>query len=107
MTELTITASDASDASGSQTFRVLVRNGSSPLEVFPNPVKDNLFIRTSQTTEASVRMVSALGATVYEGQIHSNPFDPATIVCKDFPAGIYTLLVDIGEEQYKKTVVKQ
>ena len=52
-------------------------------------------------------MVSALGATVYEGQIHSNPFDPATIVCKDFPAGIYTLLVDIGEEQYKKTVVKQ
>ena len=107
MTELTITASDASDASCSQTFRVLVRNGSSPLEVFPNPVKDNLFIRTSQTTEASVRMVSALGATVYEGQIHSNPFDPATIVCKDFPAGIYTLLVDIGEEQYKKTVVKQ
>ena len=106
-TTLTVTATDASGATAKLSFRVLVRDGSVPVELYPNPVKDNLYIRTGQSAEASVKMVSALGSVVYDGKLQCNPFDPATIRCAEFPAGVYTVIVEMGGETYKKTVVKQ
>ena len=106
-TTLTVTAKDAAGAAVEQSFRVLVRNGSTPLEVYPNPVKDNLYIRTAQAGDVAVKLVSTLGAVVYEGTLQSSPFDPASINCSDYPSGVYTLMVEAGGESYKKTVVKQ
>lgn len=106
-TTLTVLAKDASGESASQSFRVLVRDGSSPLEVYPNPVKDNLYIRTAQASEVKVKLVSTLGAVVYEGSLQSSPFEPASIDCSDYPSGVYTLVAEAGGQSYKKTVVKQ
>lgn len=106
-TVITITAADASGASCEQSFRVLVRNGNEKLEVYPNPVKDNMYIRTGESGNASVKMVSSLGNVVYEGNLSCSPFDPAVVNCSGFSAGVYTLMVEIGGEKFKKTVVKQ
>lgn len=106
-TVLTVSAADVSGASCEQSFRVLVRNGSEKLEVYPNPVKDNLYIRTGESASASVKMVSSLGNVVYEGSVSSSPFDPAVVNCSGFSAGVYTLMVEVGGEKFKKTVVKQ
>ena len=106
-TVITVTAADASGASCEQSFRVLVRNGSEKLEVYPNPVKDNMYIRTGESASASVKMVSSLGNVVYEGNVSCSPFDPAVVNCTAFPAGVYTVMVEVGGEKFKKTVVKQ
>lgn len=106
-TDFTVEAIDASGASCSQTFAILVRSGDVPVEAYPNPVKDNLYIRPAQPGAVSVKLVSSLGNTVFDGQLQADPFSPATIDCKGFPAGVYTLFVEMGSEKFKTTLVKQ
>ena len=66
-----------------------------------------MYIRTGESASASVKMVSSLGNVVYEGSVSSSPFDPAVVNCSGFSAGVYTLMVEVGGEKFKKTVVKQ
>ncbi len=106
-TSVTVKASDGSGASASQTFRVLVRDGSTPVEAYPNPVKDYLNIRTGESGTATVKLVNSLGGTVYSGELPASPFDPAQVDCRTFPAGVYTLMVNLGENKVVKTIVKQ
>ena len=107
MSRILVSASDAKGDAVTQEFRVLVRNGSTPLEVYPNPVKDRLYIRTAQAGDVALKLVSTLGAVVYEGSLQSSPFEPASIDCSGYPSGVYTLVAEAGGESYKKTVVKQ
>ena len=55
----------------------------------------------------ALKLVSTLGAVVYEGSLPSSPFEPASIDCSGYPSGVYTLVAEAGGESYKKTVVKQ
>ena len=90
----------------SQQFRVLVRNGKQDLDVYPNPVKDNLYIRTDTEADASVRIVSAAGATVISETVHITPFEPAVVDMSSLPAGVYTVLVSYGDKLLNYNVVK-
>lgn len=106
-TTLTVTAKDARGATARQSFRVLVRNGSVPVEAYPNPVKDYLNIRTSDTATANVKLISSLGAVCFTGSLPVSPFEPAKIDCQSYSAGIYTLVVELGSSEYRYTIVKQ
>jgi len=107
MNSITVTATDGSGASASQSFRVLVRDGSTPVEAYPNPVKDYLNIRTSELGAASVKLINSLGGSVFNAQIQTSPFDPVPIDCRSFPAGVYTLMVTFNGDTVVKTIVKQ
>ena len=77
--EVTVTATDVRGEQASQHFRILVRESSEPVDVYPNPVKDILYVRTSEEASAQLKLVSVTGATVYENQLTISPFDPAQV----------------------------
>jgi len=103
---VTITASDVREETVSQSFRILVRNSSEDVEMYPNPVKDYLYVRTSEVSTAAVKVVNSLGSTVLDEEIQVSPFDPAKVDFRSFSAGAYSVIVNFEGNTYKKTIVK-
>ena len=101
-----VEGSDIRGEKVSQQFRVLVRDGSQALDVYPNPIVDKLYIRTDVEADATVRIVSASGATVLNETKHISPFDPAVIDMSGLPAGVYTVIVTYGDTVLNYNVVK-
>ena len=108
VTKLTVTATDARGESAVQEFEVLVRDGSRPVDLYPNPVSDKLNIRVgSDADKLDVKVVSASGALFYNASLGaSTPFAPALVDMSDAPAGQYTVLVTADGEEYKSFIVK-
>ncbi len=101
---LTVTASDARGESASLSFRVLVRDGSRPYDLYPNPVKDVLWLRSGEVKSVDLTISNKAGAVVYEQSgLALDPFEPTAIDFKAQPGGVY--YVRIGEDRY--TIVKQ
>jgi hypothetical protein len=103
-TSVTVTATDARKLSVSQTFRVLVRDNSRPYDLYPNPVRDVLYLRAGEQQTADV-MVSGKSGSVafYQEGVSLDPFEPLAIDLSGQPGGSY--YVRIGESRY--TIVKQ
>jgi uncharacterized membrane protein len=103
-TTLTVTAEDARGKSASHAFRVLVRDNSRPYDLYPNPVKDYLYIRSGEAKTADLSISNKAGAVVYsQSGAVLDPFAPLAIDLKEQPGGVY--YVKIGSDRY--TIVKQ
>ncbi len=103
-TTLTVTAEDARGSSAAHEFRVLVRDNSRPYDLYPNPVKDYLYIRSGEAKTVGLTISNKAGAVVFsQGDVTLNPFSPMSIDLKDQPGGVY--YVRIGSDRY--TIVKQ
>ena len=103
-TTLTVTAEDARGSSAAHEFRVLVRDNSRPYDLYPNPVKDYLYIRSGEAKTVSLTISNKAGAVVFsQGDVTLDPFSPMSIDLKDQPGGVY--YVRIGNDRY--TIVKQ
>ena len=101
---LTVTAADARGESASLSFRVLVRDSSRPYDLYPNPVKDVLWLRSGEAKTVDLSVSNKAGAVVYEQSgLALDPFEPTAIDLKAQPGGVY--YVRIGEDRY--TIVKQ
>lgn len=103
---LTITASDARGAVAELPFRVLVRDGSAAVEAYPNPVSDYLMVRTGESGTVGVKIISSLGAVVFDQEVTSSPFDPAKLDLTSLSAGVYKVVFTIGSEKVENTLVK-
>lgn len=103
---VTVTGTDVRKEIASQSFRVLIRDGQSEMDVYPNPVRTNLYIRMGTAADADVRIVSASGATYYNASGHITPFEPMEIDMKSADPGVYSVLVSVGDKQYKHNIVK-
>ena len=103
---VSITAADARGEQASQQFRILARESSEPVDVYPNPVKDFLYVRTSESASAQLKLVSVTGATVYENQLTITPFEPAKVDVREFAPGTYTVILDYAGQEIKKSIVK-
>ena len=106
MSEITVTGTDIRGESVSQTFRVLVRESSKDVELYPNPVKTDLNLRTGEPAQTRVRIVSASGAMFYDAVVSVSPFSPVRIDMKQAAAGQYTVLVTYNGKDYKSSIVK-
>ncbi len=104
--DITVTGTDIMGESVSQSFRVLVRDGSREVDVYPNPVKDNLFIRAGEDVEAGVRIIGGSGAVVYDKTVSISPFAPATVDMSGVSAGSYTVILNMSGKETKYNVVK-
>ncbi len=103
-TTLTVTAEDARGSSAAHEFRVLVRDNSRPYDLYPNPVKDYLYIRSGEAKTVGLTISNKAGAVVFsQGDVTLDPFSPMSIDLKDLPGGVY--YVRIGSDRY--TIVKQ
>lgn len=103
--EITVSAVDAMGESCSITFKVLVRDGNQPVDVYPNPVSDYLYVRTGENASASVKLVDMQGASVYDKSLDITPFDPAKIDVREMAAGTYTVIVDYSGKKITKNIV--
>ncbi len=103
-----VTATDARGAKAEATFSVLVRDGSRPVDLYPNPVKDKLYVRPGSTQTADVTVSNKAGAVVLSAEGSTlDPFAPLTFDMKSLPGGVYyvTISGESGSETY--SVVKQ
>jgi hypothetical protein len=76
------------------------------VSVFPNPVKDELFIRLQDgSTETTLRIVDIKGANVRTLKLKAG--GTASINVADLPAGVYSIISDSGTLKEKLQFIKQ
>lgn len=108
VTTITVKATDAMGASVSSSFKVLVRDPEVKYLAYPNPVVDVLNIATGEDIEEShVRIVSANGVTVFDESVNASAFEPALVNMASCAPGRYTLILTMGSDEYRKTIVKK
>ena len=101
-----ITATDSFGARISGTMPVLVRDGSRTLDIYPNPVSETLYVRASGAFDGKVRLYSESGALCVDQAITSDPFSPAGIDVRALSAGVYTVNVTDGKNDFSTRIVK-
>ncbi len=104
--DIEVIVRDAKGDSASLTFKVQVKDPSSPLSVYPSTVTDFVNVGTLEAAQTRIRIVSQTGKVVYDRTSEVSGYDPAKIDMSACPPGIYTIIVDLGGEEFKKTVVK-
>ena len=104
--EVSVTATDIRKKTVSQDFKILVRTSQDPVDIYPNPVKDYLYVRTSEDANAELSLIGPLGSTVYNESLVITPFSPAKIDMSGFKAGVYKAVIVYGDKVVEKTVVK-
>lgn len=70
--------------------------------IYPNPVKNNLFIKTNLTNRATIKIYNILGEVLYE-DILSNT---STINTQNFKHGIYLIEISSGGKKITKKLIK-
>lgn len=102
----TVIGIDALGASVSTTFGIVVRDGSQPIDIYPNPVIDTLYIRAGSDSMGYVHITSPMGDVVFDGEVSVSVFSPASIDLSSVPGGIYTVRVVCEGVEVKSNVVK-
>jgi len=105
--DVTITAKDARGAQTSATFKVLVRDNSQKIDVYPVPFTEALYIRPTTDKKINYSLYGTSGAKVIQKETQSGPFSPEKIDGTSLSAGVYTIVIKIGEEEIVKKVVKE
>lgn len=106
---VTVTGRDAGNKTAESKFKVMVRDDSKPVELYPNPVVKDLNIRMGQSVKGTVgvRLFSAAGPMAMETTASIDPFEPAKVDLSQLGAGNYVVEVSYGGETYKSTIVKK
>ncbi len=89
LTTVMVTATDACGKSCSLSFRVLVRDESRPVDLYPNPVVKTLNIRPGEEGQIEVAITNKAGATVWSGTENASPFSPLAIDMSGMAGGTY------------------
>ena len=104
--KVSVTAKDVRSETAVQTFRVLVRDGNAAVDVYPNPVSDYLYVRTSTEASAEISLINSVGAEVVSKSLSISPFEPASLDMRELPSGRYTVVVNYDGQKTTKNIVK-
>ena len=105
-TSVIIVVQDASGDSVSASFEIVVRDGTYPFDLYPNPVTDYLNVRTGEDTDADIKVYDAAGRTVYKGLSAVSAFAPVRIDMRECAPGRYTVAVTFNGKEHVRSVVK-
>ncbi len=106
MADVEIKAKDARGEAAVFMFKVQVKDPSDPLSVYPNPVTDYVNVGTLDAAETRIRVVGQTGQTVYEETLTVSGYEPAKIDMSSCPPGMYVVIVNFGDKEYKKNIIK-
>lgn len=105
---ISITASDHFGLACSRTLIFMSRDGSQAVDLYPNPVVDNLNIRMGRDVEGkvSVQLYSSAGALVLEDVVEVSPFNPGVLNMKEISGGSYVIVLKYGTQEIKRNIIK-
>ena len=106
VTDVVIVASDSRGLKCTLPFKVLVKDPSSPLTMYPNPVVDYLNVSTMEEMPTHVRILSSTGKVVYDQTSDVSAFEPARIDMTANAPGQYQVTVEFGGQVFNRTIVK-
>lgn len=101
-----IIAKDARGETATFEFKIQVKDPSTPLSVYPNPVTDYLNVGTLDKAETTIRIYSSTGKLVHDETSQVSGMEPARIDMRDCAPGNYSLQVTFGGKEYKQNIVK-
>lgn len=106
--EVKVTGADDVGASVEMSFNILVREGSEMVDIYPNPVYDNLYIRPGVEGLYKVFINNTAGGVLFDDTVELSPFSPLQIGMSERPVGTYYVSVVSVEDgtEYKGSVVK-
>ena len=103
-----VTATDGRSKSVTSTFKVMVRESASSMDLYPNPVKDVMNIRMGQKVEGTIKVSvrGTDGKIVMNTEAKISPYAPAKVDLSSLRAGYLWVDVEYQGEVYKGNVVK-
>ena len=104
--DVTVVAKDARSEKVTFDFKVTVKDPSDPLSLYPNPVKDYLYVATLDMAETHIQVYNSTGRLMVGLTAQVSAAEPAQIDMRDYAPGTYTVKVVFGGKEYKKNVVK-
>ena len=104
--DVEIIARDARGEEARLSFKVLVKDPSSPVSVYPNPVTDYVNVGTLDMASTSIRISSSTGKLMFEDTMEVSGLEPAKIDMSSFAPGVYSIAVSFGGNEYVQNVVK-
>lgn len=105
-TDVTVTGTDVRGAEAKQTFRVLVKDGSEDIDVYPNPVSDRLNLRTGSDMDVEYRIYASSGHMVQSGKESISPFSPVSVDVSGLAGGVYRIELAYDGKESSRTFVK-
>ena len=106
-TSVTITAADARKATAELEIRIVVKNESNMLEIYPIPVETVVNIRTGEPKPTDIAILTMNGQTVIEEKGGTvSAFDPAVIDMSPCAPGRYKIRVIIDGKTYDRVITK-
>jgi len=90
----------------SQQFNILIRDEQQEIDIYPNPVKDFVWLRTGEEHRSLVTIFSSSGVKVYESEIAISPFAPAKIDMSTFSGGVYSVNVKYADKEIHRQIIK-
>ena len=106
MATISVTATDVMGLSVSQDFSILIRDENQEIDIYPNPVKDFVWLRTGEDQRSQVTIFNSAGAKVYEQDVDISPFSPAKIDMSKFSGGVYSVNVKYADKDIHRQIIK-
>lgn len=105
-TEVTVVGKDARNEKCTFSFNVVIKDPSEPLSLYPDPVRDYLYVGTLEVKETKIVIVNNLGKVVYESLSDVGATEPAKIDMRSCAPGVYGVTVSFDGKEYKQNIVK-
>ena len=105
-TDVTVTASDARGEKVEASFKILIKDPSDPISVYPNPVVDYVNVGTLDEADTKIVITGQTGKKVYDETVKASAFNPARIDMTGCAPGIYVIAVTLNGKEYKETITK-
>lgn len=103
--EISVTAMDAVDAKIEMRFKVMSIKAGTVVDVYPNPVKDYLFIRPAcDKTAVEVTIMSSHSSERFS--LTCGAFEPASLDLRNIAPGRYSVKVLVDGREVKRNIVK-
>ena len=104
--DVRIISKDAKGESVTFDFKVAVKDSNDPVGIYPNPIKDYMYISTLEKTSARIILNSSTGRTLLNQTSESSAFEPACIDMRPYAPGQYKVTVEFGGQVFNRTIVK-
>ncbi len=104
---LTVIASDGVGDPFKTEVKILVRDATEIVDVYPNPVYNELNIRPGNAGKYKIVVSNTSGGVLFNDTVDASPFAPLTLDMSTRPMGVYNISVTAEDgTEFKTNVVK-